>query len=194
MSAFLRSPVARLHRSGRPGPGGSLGLAAARGWVHLLPCLVERGERWSNETRLQAVRHNQLKVVEWGCLHAPAFFGGWTCSDAAGAGHLELLQWARAQSRPAPWNETTCSAAAYGGHLELLQWARAQTPPAPWDERTCGAAARGGHLELLQWARAQTPLAPWDAWTCWGADYGGHTELLQWVRAQDEYGKLMVCP
>jgi len=168
MPAFLRSPVAKLHRlgSGRPGPGGGgLELAATHGWVHLLPGLVEHGERWSDETRLQAVRHNQFKVVEWGCLHAPAFSWGSTCSDAAGAGHLELLQWARAQSRPAPWDETTCSAAAYGGHLELLQWARSQTPPASWDERTCGAAARGGHLELLQWARAQTPPAPWNAWT-----------------------------
>jgi len=40
----------------------------------------------------------------------------------------------------------TCSGAASGGHLALLQWARAQTPPAPWDEFTCTYAACAGHL------------------------------------------------
>ena len=45
-------------------------------------------------------------------------------------GHLEVLQWARANG--APWDERTCRDAAVGGHLEVLQWARANG--APWDE------------------------------------------------------------
>jgi len=147
MSGFLLSPAAKSHRGGRPG-GGGLELAATHGSVELLPGLVCHGQHWSDETLLQAVRHNHLKVVEWGRLHATAFSWGGTCSAAAaGAGHLELLQWAHAQG--APWDEYTCSNAAQGGHLELLQWARAQNPPAPWDERICWGAAQGGHLELL---------------------------------------------
>ena len=80
-------------------------------------------------------------------------------------GHLEVLQWARAngcsvgrvdlpepreaatwrccsgrERTAAPWDEWTCAGAAEGGHLEVLQWARANG--APWDERTC-AACRG---------------------------------------------------
>ena len=52
---------------------------------------------------------------------------------AAEGGHLEVLQWARANG--APWDERTCRDAAEGGHLEVLQWARANG--APWDEWTC---------------------------------------------------------
>eukprot|EP00605_Chrysophyceae_sp_TOSAG23-4_P000538 GSChrysophyteH1.ASY1.ANO1.607.1 assembled CDS len=32
-----------------------------------------------------------------------------------------------------------------GGHLHVLQWARSQDPPCPWDEWTCCDAADGGH-------------------------------------------------
>jgi hypothetical protein len=50
-----------------------------------------------------------------------------TCAWAADGGHLEVLQWARANG--APWNKLTCAAAAGGGHLEVLQWARANGAP-----------------------------------------------------------------
>ena len=181
-STFLRSP--EYH----PPRNGGLELAAQHGWVELLAGLVEYGERWSDETRLQAVRHNHLQVVEWGRLHAPAFSWGATCSDAAGVGHLDLLKWARAQGAlwTAPWGMSTCSAAALSGHLDLLKWTRAQGAPwtAPWGMSTCSAAALGGHLELLKWARAQSPPAAWDDRTCWSAAEGGHFALLQWARAQ----------
>ena len=42
-----------------------------------------------------------------------------TCFYAQG-GHLETLQWARANG--CPWDECTCYSAAYGGHLHVLQW------------------------------------------------------------------------
>ena len=69
-------------------------------------------------------------------------------TGAAEGGHLEVLQWARANG--CPWDEYTCSYAARGGHLEVLKWAR--TNGCPWDDRICTNAAAGCHLELLQWA------------------------------------------
>jgi len=60
----------------------------------------------------------------------------------------------------------------------MLQWARAQTPPAPWDEDTCQYAAQAGHLPVLQWARAQNPPAPWNKWTRNKAASSGHLALL----------------
>tara|TARA_B110000240_G_scaffold73037_1_gene83187 strand:- start:79 stop:267 length:189 start_codon:yes stop_codon:yes gene_type:complete len=42
---------------------------------------------------------------------------------AAKYGHLEVLQWARAND--CPWDEWTCAWAVKGGYLEVLQWARA---------------------------------------------------------------------
>jgi len=41
------------------------------------------------------------------------------------------------------------------GHLELLQWARAQSPPVPWHAQTRDAAASNCHEELFVWACTQ---------------------------------------
>ena len=65
---------------------------------------------------------------------------------AAMGGHLEVLQWARANG--CPWDEKTCMHAAEGGHLEVLQWARANG--CPWDvhvhERGGGRAPGGASV------------------------------------------------
>src|SRR5271169_5837919 len=53
----------------------------------------------------------------------------WLCEEAARAGHLAALQWARAQRPPGPWSASTCRRAAEGGNLALLQWARAHGAP-----------------------------------------------------------------
>jgi hypothetical protein len=132
-----------------------------------------------------------------------------TCTRAADAGKLEVLQWLRGQNPPCPWgapytltrraakhghlailqwalengcpwNERTCEAAAMGGQLHVLQWLRSQSPPCPWGERTCESAAFGGHLALLQWARANG--CPWGGWTCAFAAKGGHLDVLKWLR------------
>jgi hypothetical protein len=43
------------------------------------------------------------------------------CAAAAQHGHLEVLQWVRANG--CDWDIGMCAAAAEGGHLEVLQWA-----------------------------------------------------------------------
>jgi hypothetical protein len=107
------------------------------------------------------------------------------CSMLAKYGHVETLQWARANGCPWDtwWGEWTCTQAAINGHLEVIQWARANggTNGGAWDARTCANAARGGHLETLQWSRANG--CAWDARTCADAARGGHLETLQWARA-----------
>ena len=101
-----------------------------------------------------------------------------TCSAAALGGHLEVLQWARANG--CPWDRWTCTAdyAARGGSIEVLEWLR--TNGCPWDSKTCKSAAEGGHLEVLQWLRANG--CPWNEGTEKAAE-GGHLEVLQWLRA-----------
>ena len=104
-----------------------------------------------------------------------------TCAEAARGGHLEVLQWVRAQG--CPWDEGTCCEASKGGHLEVLQWAREQG--CPWDEDTCWGAFEGGHLEVLQWAQEQG--CPWD-WgrlvsaCAWQKAVPTVLEVLQWAR------------
>ena len=91
------------------------------------------------------------------------------CRAIADCGHLDVLQWARAQSPPCDWDTTVCYSAAKNGHLEVLQWARAQSPPCDWTSDVCSAAAGNGHLEVLQWARAQSPPCDWSSVVCSGA-------------------------
>jgi len=55
-----------------------------------------------------------------------------------------VLQWARAQVPPLPWDKSTCNAAAQWGNLDVLQWAREQHPPCEWTWQTSFLAAKGG--------------------------------------------------
>ena len=80
-------------------------------------------------------------------------------------GSLHLLRWA--VKFGCAFNARLSKAAAHGGHLEALQWLRAQTPACPWNKYTCRASAEGGHLEVLQWLRAQTPACPWNHSRCY---------------------------
>jgi len=56
-----------------------------------------------------------------------------------------------ARANGCPWNEKTCTRAVEGGHLEILQWARAQDPPCPWNGSPCKYAAGYGYPEILEW-------------------------------------------
>jgi hypothetical protein len=58
-------------------------------------------------------------------------------------GHLEVLQWVRANG--CPWDGWTCSWAAKGGHLEVLQWVRANG--CPWFQVTRTTAVQLGYVE-----------------------------------------------
>ena len=81
-------------------------------------------------TGLRFEELGEKRAVELGCLSAVQRLqrGGrlsrreLLCQAAARGGHLEMLQWARANG--CPWNAETCYRAAKGGHLEVLHWAR----------------------------------------------------------------------
>jgi len=194
--------------------------AALGGHLHTLQWLRANGTcKWTVDICHRAAKGGQLEVLKWlrastplqanrksrrvaaqkgqayqeAIQNPPCPWNGNTCIEAARHGHLEVLQWLRAQDPPCPWGEverfsgfvTAATAAAKGGHLHVLQWARAQDPPCPWDVKTCSQAATGGHLHVLQWLRAQDPPCDWDIKTCAKAAEGGHFEVLRWLRAQD---------
>jgi hypothetical protein len=54
------------------------------------------------------------------------------CEYAAGAGHLEVLKWARPNH--CLWDKAMCDCADGSGQLEVLQWLREHR--CPWDEMT----------------------------------------------------------
>ena len=72
---------------------------------------------------------------------------------AAAGGHLELLQWARANG--CPWDEDTFVRAAHGGHLEVVLEAVFDINKATDDINTPGmtpllSAAQQGHEAVVQ--------------------------------------------
>ena len=183
----MRGPVPM--QQGRPSGGAAVGTRQRMplGWVDLCLCSTGRPPGGA------AVGTRQRMPLGW--VHL--------CLCSRG-GHLEVLQWARANG--CPWDERPVPCCSRGGHLEVLQWARANG--CPWDDDTCADAARGGHLEVLQWARANgcpwdektcamcskgrppggaavgtRQGCPWDERTCANAARGGHLEVLQWARA-----------
>ena len=91
---------------------------------------------------------------------------------AAGGGHLDVLQWARAHG--CPLTLRVCALAAQIGRLEVLKWARAHD--CPWSEATTTNAAAGGHMEVLKWAREHG--CPWTAETRDAAATEGYTDNL----------------
>ena len=158
---------------------------------------------------VRAAQNGEIVLLRWaranGCAWGPD-----TCEYAAGAGHLEILQWARTQVPPCPWNKDTYLRALIGGHLETLQWAHANGCPLddtdctvscaaqyghthilqwaleqefPWGEDACSHAAMNGHLGTLQWLHAHG--CPWDERTCSSAAKKGHLAILRWARTRE---------
>ena len=129
-----------------------------------------------------AAKFGNLEALRW--FHSHDCRNRVVCTAAAAEGHLHILQWARSQTPPCPWDERTCLWAASNGRLDVLQWLRSQTPPCPWNEWTCLWAASNGRLDVLQWLRSQTPPCPWNEDTCTAAAEHGHLDTLQWLRSQ----------
>ena len=75
---------------------------------------------------------------------------------AASGGHLETVQWLRAEG--CAWGVSTCAEAARG-QLQTLQWLRAEG--CPWNTFTCHWAVVFSQVEVLRWARENG--APWTA-------------------------------
>ena len=109
---------------------------------HRMDTVAEEVEkRWKKSPgRFQKVRRDVLKMVPY-------------------MTSVNLLQWALDELEMP--KELVCRAIACSGHLDVLQWARAQDPPCDWDEYVCSNAARYGHLDVIEWLRTQNLPAPW---------------------------------
>jgi len=143
--------------------GASLGSALAPAAEHGLSHLV----RW-----LVEVHKLPVSAAEDDCPVAAA----------AGRDDLPMLRYLMAHGYA--WNEAACAAAASGGHLQMLQWLRAQSPPCPWNSHTCWEAAQRGHLHVLQWVRAQEPPCPWDDNLLEAAIFGEQVHVMAYLAEQ----------
>jgi hypothetical protein len=114
---------------------------------------------------------------------------GWTCgkhacASAAGGGHIDVLEWLRAQDPPCPWDAKEYTLAARNGHVHVLHWLRAQQPPVPWKANACAAAAKRGHLDALHWLRSQEPPCPWSGDEMSVAARAGHVHVMEYLQDQ----------
>ena len=62
---------------------------------------------------VDAARFGKLQLLRW--MHSAGLPLEHVCRNAAGGGR--------------PWGQSTCESAAFSGHLEVLQWARANGCP-----------------------------------------------------------------
>lgn len=131
-----------------------------------------------------------LPMLRWlRAREPPTPWSAYACASAAENGHLETLQWLRANG--CEWDQLTTCYAARSGRLEVLEWALGQDPPAPvFDHGLCAIAAEGGQLPVLQWLRARTPPERWDArvlreaaFHATSADGDRHRQLAEWAIA-----------
>ncbi len=118
---------------------------------------------WDFSTDIEGFKSQEIsmEMLLWrATLNTSPSFLHHLCEKAARQGHLQVLQWLRAQR--CPWNADTCRSAAENGDFEVLQWLREQE--CPWNTVGCSWAAMNGHLEVLQCLRAHG--CPWDEDTC----------------------------
>ena len=99
------------------------------GYLSTLKHLYRHGRlRMSKVLPREAAKKGQLEVVKWlRFFSASCPWDADTCTSAAEGGHLERLQWLRANG--CPWNKWTCINATKGGHDAIVQWAKANGAP-----------------------------------------------------------------
>ena len=96
----------------------------ARLRVHLLVLSTDLAHtQWKGDRGVLEI----LQTVTTGgpCTHEQRL--RWWWKAAARAGHLEVLQWLRAQG--CPWDTWTCRTARCQGHVDVLEWCRANGAP-----------------------------------------------------------------
>jgi hypothetical protein len=116
----------------------------------------------------------------------------WSIPDAAGAGHLHLLQrlavtTSNPDSTPVVGKKLLRSAmrrAAENGHLHVMHSLRASfSPELELDiaRGTLSKAVAAGHVEVAHWVDTNYPEEPCEAMAIISAVRGGHLSMIQWV-------------
>ena len=98
--------------------------AAGNGHLAVLQWARANGCDWDSETCSAAAAGGHLQVLQWSRANGCDWDSSTCRSAAVREVTWRLLQWGR-EPMVATGIVSTCSAAAAGGHLEVLQWARA---------------------------------------------------------------------
>jgi hypothetical protein len=192
--ALLRS----LHESGCEWDSNTCHNAALYDQLSALTYAHENGCPWDEETCAWAAMAPSLPCLQYAHEHGcpwdetlmnfarkPAIFryavtnrcpgSDRACEIAAGAGSLELLEFARKEG--CLLTKSVCEGAAKAGSLPCLTYAREQK--CPWDAQTCRKAAESGSLNCLKYAHESG--CPWNEYTCASAAAAGKLDCLLYL-------------
>ena len=90
-------------------------------------------------------------------------------------GHLEALQWVRAQG--CPWDRYACTTAIKNGHLDALRWM--MDHGSVWPADAADTAIKFGYMHILEWMQTRHDI--WDnsyIYICQAAAEEGHLGVL----------------
>lgn len=191
---------------------------ASQGNLTLLQFLHQQGCDCSEAVCEAAARRDDLTILQWALAQDPPlstrFFRN-TCTAAASAGDLEMLQLLESHCCDDEWydigyevnfeaaaeghlhilqwlheefglSDCTAEAAAPRGHLDVLRWLHTQEDCSHFfNEELSYNAAAGGELEILQWLRTLDPPCPWDERVIEAAASEGFMDVMQFALEQD---------
>jgi len=127
----LKWLIEQSHESG----GAVACYAATSGHIHILRWMHIQGLLEHDSCLCSAAAEGSLSALKWlrgTCLGECAEC---TCRD----------------KERTPWDESTCDAAAENGRSDIIQWARAQTPPCPWDKDVLAVALGRKDRKMAIW-------------------------------------------
>jgi len=138
-------------RSGCPQLEPCLWTEAARsGSLAMLQWLRDRGCVWTNQSCVVAAKRDRLDVLQW--MHAHGYdLSGRALSESAGAsGRIDVIEWARDNTKRSVSGFRTMLNAAKRGHLDIVKWLHTRHGIGP-TSRVADAAAHCANMTLIRW-------------------------------------------
>eukprot|EP00611_Tribonema_gayanum_P024052 TRINITY_DN520_c0_g1_i1.p1 TRINITY_DN520_c0_g1~~TRINITY_DN520_c0_g1_i1.p1 ORF type:complete len:344 (+),score=81.94 TRINITY_DN520_c0_g1_i1:1269-2300(+) len=141
---------ARIYRPNKK----TMAAAVAVGAVQAVQSLVHKGCPWDERVILTAVFEGHLDILQflYSCLPHGEYDAD-ICAQAAAAGRLAVLQWARREGLA--WDERVCREAHINGHMDVLQYAL---------EEGCACSDSAmrdleHHEDVMEWRRQELQRA-----------------------------------
>ena len=163
----------------------SIFVAAGRGDLEMVQLVHQLGGGWSPEAAVAAIQGGHLEVIQWMRANCPWNPSNAMMVEAVASGNLEVVQWLRTEGCPSSEEYRLLLLAAEKGHLALVQWLFQEQDftATSMDTRVMLHAARSGSLELVQWLRREGGC-PWRPSMVEAAAKSGNLELVKWLRAE----------
>ena len=137
----------------------------------------EKKCKWGDRTIDAAAYQGNLEMVKY-CVANECPIYEYTCTCAAGGGHLEVLKYLREEAK-ARWDGWTATRAAQNGHLHILEYL-VERKYDEFHELAYLCAAEKGHLDCLKYLR-ETAKAPWNSQAIFMARVNKHFECVQYL-------------